>query len=136
MALDDANDSTVSRPESVMHDGHRSSSLRALFLRQTVSSSTMTLARLCPVTSRFSPAERYAMCFDGTDRAGKTDGAWIFSGGLMRESESPAGASPLRYGQPPDLGPSCRPLPRVEVLNTRDIRHARQRHVSLLHHRR
>jgi hypothetical protein len=40
----------------------------------------------------------------------------------MRESESPAGAAPLRYAQPPDLGPSCRPLARVDVLNTRDER--------------
>lgn len=40
----------------------------------------------------------------------------------MGESESPAGASPLRYAQPPDLGPACRPLPRVDVLNTRDQR--------------
>ena len=36
----------------------------------------------------------------------------------MRESESPADVSPLRYAQPPNLGPSCRPLPRVGVLNT------------------
>lgn len=40
----------------------------------------------------------------------------------MRESESPADVSPLRYAQPPDLGPSCRPLLRVDVLNTRDER--------------
>ena len=40
----------------------------------------------------------------------------------MRETESPAGASPLRYARPPDLGPACRPLPRVDVLNTRDER--------------
>ena len=43
----------------------------------------------------------------------------------MRESESPAGASPLRYAHSPDLGPSCRPLPRVHILNilnTRDER--------------
>jgi hypothetical protein len=39
----------------------------------------------------------------------------------MRESESSDGAS-LRYAQPPDLGPSCRPVPRVAVLNTRDQR--------------
>ena len=40
----------------------------------------------------------------------------------MRESESSAGAPPLRYAQPPDLGPSCRRIPRVDVLNTRDQR--------------
>ncbi len=40
----------------------------------------------------------------------------------MQESASPAGTSPLRYAQPPELGPSCRPLPRVDVLNTRDER--------------
>ena len=39
----------------------------------------------------------------------------------MRESESSDGAS-LRYAQPPDLGPSCRPVPRVDILNTRDQR--------------
>ncbi len=39
----------------------------------------------------------------------------------MRASESSAGPS-LRCAQPPDLGPSCRPLPRVDVLNTRDDR--------------
>lgn len=39
----------------------------------------------------------------------------------MRASESSAGPS-LRYAQPPDLGPSCLPLPRVDVLNTRDDR--------------
>ena len=39
----------------------------------------------------------------------------------MREPESSDGPS-LRYAQPPDLGPSCRPLPRVDVLNTRDDR--------------
>jgi hypothetical protein len=40
----------------------------------------------------------------------------------MRKSESAADESPLRYAQPPDLGPSCRPVPRVDVLNTRDQR--------------
>jgi len=40
----------------------------------------------------------------------------------MGESESSTGVSPLRYAQPPDLGPSCRPVPRVDVLNTRDQR--------------
>jgi hypothetical protein len=40
----------------------------------------------------------------------------------MRESKLQADASPLRYAQPPDLGPSCRPVPRVDVLNTRDQR--------------
>ena len=39
----------------------------------------------------------------------------------MRASESSAGPS-LRFAQPPDLGPSCRPLPPVDVLNTRDDR--------------
>jgi hypothetical protein len=38
----------------------------------------------------------------------------------------PTGARPdsstLRYARPPDLGPACRPLPRVDVLNTRDDR--------------
>lgn len=29
---------------------------------------------------------------------------------------------PLRYAQPPDLGPTCRPLPRVDVLTTQDER--------------
>lgn len=38
----------------------------------------------------------------------------------MPRSELPA--APLRYAQPPDLGPSCRPFPRVDVLNTRDQR--------------
>jgi hypothetical protein len=40
----------------------------------------------------------------------------------MQESDSPAGGSPLRYAQPPDLGPSCRPFPRVDVMNTGDER--------------
>ncbi len=39
----------------------------------------------------------------------------------MPESELSDGP-PLRYAQPPDLGPSCRPLPRVDVLNIRDDR--------------
>lgn len=39
----------------------------------------------------------------------------------MQESQSSDGPS-LRYAQPPDLGPSCRPVPRVDVLNTRDQR--------------
>jgi hypothetical protein len=39
----------------------------------------------------------------------------------MRASESSETAS-LRYAQAPELGPSCRPVPRVEVLNTRDER--------------
>lgn len=40
----------------------------------------------------------------------------------MPNSESAADAAPLRYAQPPDLGPSCRPVPRVDVLNTQDER--------------
>lgn len=40
----------------------------------------------------------------------------------MPESASPVDASPLRYAEPPELGPACRPLPRVDVLNTRDER--------------
>jgi hypothetical protein len=44
----------------------------------------------------------------------------------MRDHESPAGAEPfrasLRYAQPPDLGPACRRVPRVDILNTRDER--------------
>jgi hypothetical protein len=36
---------------------------------------------------------------------------------------TPPGAplqTPLRYARPPDLGPACRALPRVDILNTRD----------------
>jgi|SRR5687767_4967610 len=40
----------------------------------------------------------------------------------MRETESPAVPPSLRYARPPDLGPACRRLPRVDVLNTRDER--------------
>ena len=40
----------------------------------------------------------------------------------MPEPEASRSAAPLRYAQPPDLGPSCRPVPRVDVLNTRDQR--------------
>jgi hypothetical protein len=40
----------------------------------------------------------------------------------MAESDGTRSAAPLRYAQPPDLGPSCRPVPRVDVLNTRDQR--------------
>ena len=40
----------------------------------------------------------------------------------MRESDASTGAPTLRYAQPPDLGPSCRPVPRVNLLNTRDER--------------
>jgi len=40
----------------------------------------------------------------------------------MRDSEPTAGTSPLRYAQPPNLGPECRSLPPVDVLNTRDER--------------
>ncbi len=40
----------------------------------------------------------------------------------MPEPDGSRGAAPLRYAQPPDLGPSCRPVPRVDVLNTRDQR--------------
>lgn len=40
----------------------------------------------------------------------------------MPDSELHADVSPLRYAQPPDLGPLCRSLPRVDVLDTRDQR--------------
>jgi hypothetical protein len=40
----------------------------------------------------------------------------------MPASEGSRSAAPLRYAQPPDLGPSCRPVPRVGVLKTRDER--------------
>ncbi len=44
----------------------------------------------------------------------------------MRDHEPQPGGEPLhtslRYAQPPDLGPACRPLPRVDILNTRDER--------------
>jgi hypothetical protein len=44
----------------------------------------------------------------------------------MRDHEPPAGGeslhASLRYAQPPDLGPACRSLPRVDILNTRDER--------------
>ena len=42
----------------------------------------------------------------------------------MRNHEPPAAGEPLhtslRYAQPPDLGPACRPVPRVDILDTRD----------------
>ena len=44
----------------------------------------------------------------------------------MRDAEPPTGSeflrASLRYAQPPNLGPACRPLPRVDILNTRDER--------------
>ncbi len=44
----------------------------------------------------------------------------------MRDHEPATGGAPLhaslRYAQPPDLGPACRPLPRVDIVNTRDER--------------
>ncbi len=44
----------------------------------------------------------------------------------MHDFEPPAGEqplhAPLRYARPPDLGPACRSLPRIDVLNTRDER--------------
>ncbi len=40
----------------------------------------------------------------------------------MPEYDSTADQPSLRYAQPPDLGPSCRQVPRVDVLNTRDER--------------
>jgi hypothetical protein len=44
----------------------------------------------------------------------------------MHDSEPPTGGDPLhpslRYARPPDLGPACRSLPPVDILNTRDER--------------
>lgn len=38
------------------------------------------------------------------------------------KSASQVSVNPLRYVRSPDLGPSCRAVPRVDVLNTRDQR--------------
>ena len=44
----------------------------------------------------------------------------------MQDHEARADGEPLhaslRYAQPPELGPACRPLTRVDILNTRDER--------------
>src|SRR5690606_22342421 len=76
----------------------------------------------------FAQAGARDRCASSSARAGSLPrqkspgGHTLGRGERSMQDPGPAPSAPLRYAQPPDLGPECRSLPPVDVLNLRDER--------------